>query len=376
MTWNKFSKINYKTLFYVCISLVFLVGFYNGVIIDGSSQDLQYFPSKLFFEGIDYYNSYLEKNKWFLSQAPNYYFQLHFLLSPFTPLGWIPFKIIWFVFSSTLLIIVFEDLKKRYNVNYKTLTFYLLPFFLGFPLTNTLGNGQFGIVVVFLVYFSWVFRKKSFFLSILLFLLLSKYSFGLPIIFGFFLMGYYRSIIISIITTISFPLIYSFIFDLNFLETIFLPLKVASISTAIGPSDIMSLSRVLFSDTNVSLVFITTFNLIFLSIISYYSIKKRISDIQILLSSIVFSFIGFFHLGYDWVVLILILFFMRDGLLKKIFYGIVLFNFTIPRILKVFDINTIVDVHTNPIFISINIILLSTLFFNIINDKSKESLFN
>ena len=297
--------------------------------------------------------------------------QLHFLLSPFTLLGWIPFKIIWFVLSSTLLIIVFEDFKKRYNVNYKTLTFYLLPFLLGFPLTNTLGNGQFGIVVVFLVYFSWVFRKKSFILSILLFVLFSKYSFGLPIIFGFLLMGYYKSIFISLLLIIFFPFVYSLIFDLNFLETIFLPLKVASTATAIGPSDIISLSRVLFSDTNVSLIFVSAFNLIFLSMISYHSIKKSISDIQILLCSIVFSFIGFFHLGYDWVVLILILFFLKDSLLKKIFFGVMLFNFTLPRILKVFDINTIFEIYSNPIFISINIFLLSTLLFNIIYDKSK-----
>ena len=368
MRFNITDK-HYKYLFVILLIPILLIGFYNGVIIEGSSQDVQYFPSKLLLKNIDYYNSFLNGDTWFLAQAPNYYFQLHFLLSPFTILTWIQFKIFWYLLNVILISIVFLDLNKRFSVSYKKLTLYLLPFFLGFPMTNTLGNGQFGIIIIFLIYYSWIYKERYFLLSFILFLLLSKYSFGLPILFGYFLMGYYRSVITSILFTLIFPLLYSIIFDLNFLSSIFLPLKVASISTGIGPSDIMSFSRSIISNPNIQFLTIIFYNILLVLIFVYYKIQKGILNIQILLCSIIFSFIGFFHLGYDWVVLILILFFLKDGVLKNIFYGLIFINFSLPRVLKIINCDIVSEIHTSPVYIFINLTLFSILFFKILNES-------
>ena len=368
---------HYKYIFVILLIPILFIGFYNGVIIEGSSQDVQYFPSKLLLKNIDYYNSYLNGDPWFLSQVPNYYFQLHFLLSPLTILTWIQFKIFWYVLNITLILIIFFDLNKRFSVSFKKLTLYLLPFFFGFPMTNTLGNGQFGIIVISLIYFSWIYKEKYFSLSFILFLLLSKYSFGLPVLFGYFLMGYYRSVFTSILLTLIFPLLYSIIFDLNFLSSIFLPLKVASIVTNIGPSDIMSFTRSIISNPNIQLLTIIFYNLLFVLIFVYYKIQKKILKIQILLCSIVFSFIGFFHLGYDWVVLILILFFLNDGVLKNIFYGLIFINFSLPRFLKIIDNDIVFEIFKSPLYIFINLTLLSILFFKILNESyPKKTLLN
>jgi hypothetical protein len=191
-------------------------------------------------------------------------------------------------------------------------------------------------------------------------------------------MGYYRSIIISLLMIISFPLFYSLIFDLNFLETIFLPLKVAS-NTGIGPSDIMSLSRSIYSNnTYSSLVFVVFFNLLFILTLLYFTYRRKVSNYKIYLSSIVFSFVGFFHLGYDWFVLIILLFFMNDGRYKNLFYVTILIYFILPRILK-FLFNSeqlVVEIFNNQCFIIINVVLLTILFFNILYDSKKETLLN
>jgi len=370
---NQLARMNYQVLFWSLLSLVVLVGFHKGVLIETGSKDLQYYPSKLLFEGIDYYTSYLNAEAWFLSQYPNYYFHLHYILSPFTTLSWFHFKLFWFVLNVSLLIVLFNDIRSRYQVSYATLTLYLLPLVVGFPLTNTLGNGQFGVVVLALLYFSWVCREKPGLLAVFLFLLFAKYSFGVPLLFGFLLMGYFRAVVYATLLILVFPVLYSVTFGLDLLETLFLPLKVSSLATGIGVSDVMSLSRLLFEDTIHQLLFVAVINLTLVLILIYYAYKKRVSSMQLLVCSILFSFVGFFHHGYDWVVLILLLFYLKDGLLKQLFYAYILLLFTYPRVENHLGIDWL-EMLPKEYSIAWNVCVLGTLFFITLNDSNQQKI--
>lgn len=374
----------FKPLFFIFLLAIFLIGFYNGVISEQGAKDLQYYPSKLLLENVDFYHSYLNSSEWFMSQVPNYYFQLYYIISPISLLGWGNVKLFWYLLNVFLICLFFYDIKKRQGVSFKQLSIYILPFFLGFPMTNTLGNGQFGIIVFITIYFSWILRHNTYILSLLLFILISKYSFGVPIILGFFLMGYYRSVIISISLSLLFSIIYSIQFNLNVFRTIFLPIKINFSSEAIrvGSSDIMSLSKMLFDNELTGQVVISFFLISFITTLFYYTFRRKASDIQLFLSSIVFSLFGFFHLPYDWVVLILILVFLNDGLFTRIFYFIILFLFTLPRIIKLssffgFNVDWGQDFVNNPYFILLNLVLLICLFFKILNPSNENKrLFN
>ena len=365
-----------KSLFLLISIVIVIVGFYNGVVSLSGSQDLQYFPSKLLREGVDFYNLSLSSHDWFMSQRPNYFHQLYFILSPFTVLDWSDFKLFWFTLNIILLGIILLSLKKSFDYELKDFIFLLFPFLIGFPLTNTLGNGQFGIVVIFLTYFSWLYRDNKIILPVLLSFLMIKYSFGIPIIIGFFIMGYYRQVILSGILTLVFPLIYSIIFKISFLESLFLPYKVSSISTGIGSSDMMSLSRLIYGDIHFS-VFLTV--LMFFCVLFWFGIKEVITKESILVCSILISFFGFFHMSYDWVVLILLYIFIVDKKIKIIFYTFTLIIFTIPRLYKFTsiigytDYKGLSDLTQNPIYITITMSCFIVTFLWIINSDTIKS---
>jgi hypothetical protein len=269
------------------------------------------------------------------------------------------------------LILFLEYIRKRNALPYEKLLYYFIPLIVGFPLSNALGNGQFSVVVLILVYFSWVNRENPYILSFFLFILFSKYSFGLPIMFGFFLMGYYRSILYAILLIILFPFIYSFMFDLDFKSTVLLPFQVANQTIGIGKSDIMSLSKLLIEDRFSQILFIVFFNLIFVVTLFVLTISKKVSELQIFLCSLIFSFIGFFHLSYDWVVLILLIFFLENGVIKNLFYSFILILFTYPRFNRFLGIEIFNGV--SPVFlIVINISVFSFLFFYILYESKKN----
>jgi hypothetical protein len=240
-------------------------------------------------------------------------------------------------------------------------------------LTNTLGNGQFGVVVLALLYFSWVCREKPGLLAVFLFLLFAKYSFGVPLLFGFLLMGYFRAVVYATLLILVFPVLYSVTFGLDLLETLFLPLKVSSLATGIGVSDVMSLSRLLFEDTIHQLLFVAVINLTLVLILIYYAYKKRVSSMQLLVCSILFSFVGFFHHGYDWVVLILLLFYLKDGLLKQLFYAYILLLFTYPRVENHLGIDWL-EMLPKEYSIAWNVCVLGTLFFITLNDSNQQKI--
>ena len=369
-------------IFLFCIITIYLVstGFYHGVISVNGSQDLKFFPSKLLREGIDFYNLSLRSSNWFMSQRPEYFHQLYFILCPFTILNWFYFKLFWFILNIILFVFFLLSLRKQYGYKITDFIFLLFPFFIGFPLTNTLGNGQFGIVIIFLTYFAWIHRENKIILPILLSLLTMKYSFGIPIIIGFFIMGYYRQVIISGFLSLIFPIIYAFQFKISILDSILLPFKVSSISTGIGSSDMMSLSRLMNGEIHFIVYLIV---LLFLILLFWYGFYKKISKESILVCSILISIFGFFHLPYDWVVLILLYVFIPNQKIKMYFYVFTFIIFSIPRVFNFISILGFTDksnllvLTTSPIYIAFIMSCFMLTFFIIIkNDIQKTNIKN
>jgi hypothetical protein len=342
------------------------------------SQDLQFYPSKLLREGIDFYNKSLFSSDWFMSQRPNYYHQLYFILYPFTILNWFYFKLFWFILNIILFVFFLLSLRKQYGYKITDFIFLLFPFFIGFPLTNTLGNGQFGIVIIFLTYFAWRHRENKIILPILLSLLTMKYSFGIPIIIGFFIMGYYRQVIISGFLSLIFPIIYAFQFKISILDSILLPFKVSSISTGIGSSDMMSLSRLMNGEIHFIVYLLVLF---FLILLFWFGFYKKISKESILVCSILISIFGFFHLPYDWVVLILLYVFIPNQKIKMYFYVFTFIIFSIPRVFNFISILGFTDksnllvLTTSPIYIALIMCCFMLTFFLIVKTDVYKSKF-
>ena len=376
----------YRGAFAFMLIIVTLIGFFQGVLAVKGSKDAQWYPAKLFTENIDFYSYYLENfNEWFMRSVPNYYFQLYYILYPISSVSWDTFKVIWFLGNLVLLLFFFLQLKRDFAFDFKKMSLIFLPFFIGFPLIGVFSNGQSTILIIILTYMAWKFRAHKILLPIFLSLLTFKYSFGIPILLGFFLMGYYRSVILSGLITLVFPLMYAMQFKLDFIATIFLPFKVATNSTADaiggGPSNLMSLYGLFFDGPLVGINFLTISLSFFVLAFSYLSIKYRLDKKTILVCSLLFSLFGFYHNGHDYAVFLLILPFVIKMKYFKILYGYLLLFCLTPRVIRVIEVVTTQDIDVkgfmyNKYFVVFNVCILITFFvFLIIDDiisKKKE----
>lgn len=367
---------NYKPAFYLMLLALTLIGFYKGVIEEGGAKDAQWFPAKLFSENIDFYNYYLENfNDWFMRNVPNYYFQLYYLLQPISSVSWDTFKLIWFVGNLALLFLFLYLVKRDFRFDYRTMSIILLPFFIGYPLISVFSLGQSTLLIIILAYLAWKYRDNRILLPVLLSLLTFKYSFGLPIVFGFLLMGYFRSVFISALITLVFPLIYSFQFNLNFISTIFLPFQVTTNSSANalggGPANLMSLYELYFDGPLIGLNVLTISLAIFLILFSIASIKYSLYNKTIFLGSLLFSLFGFYHNGHDYALFLLIVPFVYNVKYFKVLYGYLLLFCMTPRIIRLLNIFTderlgVKEFLYNKYFVLFNVSFLIAFFIFIV----------
>lgn len=375
-----------NSIFYrILLSLMFLgtaaVGFVKGTAEEGG-KDAQWYSATLLSDNIDFYNHYLLNfNDWFMRSVPNYYFQLYYLLYPASYLSWDTFKMVWLGANFIMLVILLELIRRDFKLDFKKMALLFLPFFLGFPLLSVYTNGQSTILILLFIYLSWRYRNHKILLPVFLSLLMIKYSFGIPIIFGFLLMGYYRSIILSALLTLVFPLLYSIQFNLSFISSIFLPLKVATSPTAnslgSGPGDVMSLFG-LYSDQPLMSVNVLTIGLaVFVGLYALISVKYQLDQKTIFISSLFFSLFGFFHFGQAYLIFLLLLPFYFNSKQFYFIYVYLLLFCCVPRFIRVLNFLPIdsVDVKEfmrNKYFVILNVVVLLGFFVQVITANLKH----
>ncbi len=373
------NPILYKPAFFIMLLGIILIGFYQGVLSENGSKDAQWYPAKLLTDNIDFYNYYLEHfNEWFMRSVPNYYFQLYYLIYPISSMSWDSFKIVWFLCNLILLLLFFKLLKKDFELDFKKMSLILLPFFIGFPLISVFTNGQSTILTIILTYLAWKYKENKILLPIFLSLLTFKYSFGLPILLGFFLMGYYRSVIISGLITLIFPLIYALQFNLNFITTVFLPFKAATNPDANalggGPSNIMSLYGLFFEGPIFGFNLLTISLLGFFLTFSFLAIKYTLDKKTILVCSLLLSLFGFYHNGHDYAVFLIIVPFVFKMKYFKTLYGYLLLFCFMPRIIRIVAMVIsgnigVKEFMYNKYFVLFNVCVLIGFFFILMIDE-------
>ena len=367
-----------KVVFYLMVLCVSLIGFFKGVLAESGGKDAQWYPANLFSKDIDFYSFFLENfNDWFMRSVPNYYYQLYYLLYPISSVSWESFKLIWFLGNITLLLFFLFQVKKDFNFDYKKMGIIFLPFFIGFPLILLFTNGQSTVLILVLAYLAWKHRDNKWLLPIFLSLLTLKYSFGVPIVFGFLLMGYYRSVLFGGLITLLFPLMYSIQFNLNFVSAIFLPFKVSTSPTTrplgSGPGDLMSLYGQFFDGPLLGINVLTISLLLFIGLFAFLAIRYRLDKKTIFIGSLLFSLFGFYHFGHDYVLFILIVPFMFNLRFFKWMYGYLLIFCLMPRIIRVWDFVFESEIGVKPFmmnkyFVMFNVSVLIIYFFVIIRD--------
>ena len=148
-----------------------------------------------------------------------------------------------------------------------------------------------------------------------------KYSFGLPILLGFFLAGYYKEVVGAILINLVAVVIYSILFDIGVVESLLLPVEVAMRTTSLGPIDLMSLEKMLLHGGKFSFLLIP----IIYGGFAIFILKHRnvFTDSDIIALSIFLSLVTFFHLGYDHVMFLVGVLIFKTAVKANNFYLIV-----------------------------------------------------
>lgn len=309
---NTFNNHKYLFIFVFIISL--LLTYYIAFTISLTmGQDMQWYPSTLFWQGLNPYQEYLDGRKWFLAQAPNYGHLLYLLMYPLVDIEWESVKIIWSILNITLFTTIIFLFKNKTSLAF--LLFIIFFLIAGHPILKVVWNGQISIIIVFFTTIAWVYRKESFVLtSIALSIVFIKYSFGLPILFAFLLAGYYKEFIIAGLINLGAVVLYSFMFDISIVESLLLPIKVAMVATNIGAIDLISIERLLIQnnliDIKISYFLIISIFLLY----GFYILKnhKYLSENAIISSGILLSIGTFFHFGYDHIILLIVIFILKE----------------------------------------------------------------
>jgi len=226
--------LTFLTLIYFLINFNFF-DFYVYRIFEAC--DFQYSPAKLLLQKKDVFQIYFSSDLGstipnrvpgiLCSQNPHYAIVTNFIMLPFALLDFELSKQVYLILNLVFIFLIFDYLlKKKFLSNY-ILIFCFLSFILSRPLLTTLIIGQWGVIAFY--FMSLFFLKTDKIINFLSVVILSlKYSF-FPYIFFFLIkLKKYKTIFILFFIHILFIFLYSLITNSNFIENIFLPLKIGS----------------------------------------------------------------------------------------------------------------------------------------------------
>jgi hypothetical protein len=170
-------KKNLIILLILTTGIIFLgKSFYNANLINSLDFRYLYDLTKLLFDKLDIYELYLiQENvrpfwgKW----SDNFIFNnempppqwghiLYFFLFPYVIFPYEIAHIIWFISNLIFLYLIIKIVKKNYNFSFNQLSVFIIMIICSTPLTNTLGNGQFGLLLLLLLLIYWHSDKKFF----------------------------------------------------------------------------------------------------------------------------------------------------------------------------------------------------------------------
>jgi len=160
----------------LCITAIIFIGrsLYNANLHNSVDFRYLYDLSKLLYEKNDIFKMYLIQQKanpiwgvWnqtfildYEIPPPQWGHILYFFLFLYTLL---PFKIssiVWFITNLILLYFIVKIIKKNYKLSFNQLLIFSIIIISSTPITNTFGNGQFGLLLLLLLLIYWHSNKK------------------------------------------------------------------------------------------------------------------------------------------------------------------------------------------------------------------------
>lgn len=219
-------KKKYKILFLFYLILIASVSLLRGIYnADIHSNDFNYSPAVMAWEGKNHYLFMLEGGSFMKSQNGEYLQALYILYYPFTLLPWEYAKLLWMMINISLIFFLPIFIGKKFELQKYTLLVLVCLFIAGTPSRNILGNGQLGLVIMTFLIIPFYF--KNFFYIFLSGISYIKYNIGYLLFLYFLSNREIKKIIYSSVIIIIGWVSYSYLTNTNLIDNLFQPLQLA-----------------------------------------------------------------------------------------------------------------------------------------------------
>jgi hypothetical protein len=277
------------------------------------SQDFQWMPSRLMWQGVNPYEVYLggHRDQLILEQIPNYGHFIYVILLPYAMLPWAYAKVAWLLTNVMMLVgFVIKARRQLTGVQSRALwSWAVLLMCLGYPIKNVLANGQQGILCLFGLGLCFIYRRRPWLAGFGLALIVSKYSFGVFVATVMLAAGFTSVVGVAALLSAGAWLFVSFWTGTDPWVCLFEPLQVASRAVPLGFADLMSVFRILQGHAGGALGFgygvIAVVYAIFCAMLwrqRHLLATDSTALARALGGSVMVSLGTVFHLGYDQTV--------------------------------------------------------------------------
>jgi Glycosyltransferase family 87 len=276
------------------------------------SNDFQWSPTRLMWQGVNPYQAYLDHDpRLILDQAPNYGHFLYVVLAPVAALPWEWAKLVWALCNLAMFAWVAWVFWRAMDTPAQRALWYLslALIAIGFPIKLTLSNGQQTLLCLFGLTLMLEGRDRPGVAGFGLALLMTKYSFGVPVAAAYLLTGRWRAVAIGAAWSVGGWVFLAWRTHSPVFETLFMPLVVARQDVPTSFFDLLSVGRMLDKQGSVpiqwSAAVIIGINLaygLWQWSQRHFLAEDRWGVHRVLAASSLLSLGTIYHLGYDLAV--------------------------------------------------------------------------
>ena len=365
-----YREKNKILIFLIIISTVSFFDTISKGLINGC--DFQWHPAKLFWDGINHYEKFLNQGNFdFLCQGGQYAHGLHVILFPYTLFEWETARFMWVITNVIFALAIPLILCKKFNIpKYKSIVI-LLIFLTAYPTRMTINYGQQSLFVLFFLILPFI--SKSNFFSFLSGMSVFKYSTGYVIFLYFLIKKEYKKFLFATLPYILGWIIYFTYTRSNPIINFFEPLQWILQTGYTRDGDIYSILNIyLFSSLDYHYRLFLVILMFLVNIFFIFKIINIKNDLLLMSLICLCPLIFFPHSNYDYVLLFPLMcysFSKSEYLINKINIYFVLYFFYFNRAIKhLIDFDAIYQ----PLILLFMIILLIR---NIYSFKYKDNLY-
>ena len=330
-----YREKNKVLIFLIIISTISFFDTISKGLINGC--DFQWHPAKLFWEGINHYEKFLNQGNFdFLCQGGQYAHGLHVILFPYTLFEWEIARSMWVITNVIFALTIPFILCKKFNIpKYKSIII-LLIFLTSYPTRMTINYGQQSLLVLFFLILPFIYKSNffSFFSGMSIF----KYSTGYVIFLYFLIKKEYKKFFFATLPYILGWIIYFTYTKSDPIINFFEPLKWVLQTGYARDGDIYSiLNNYLFSSLDYYYRFFLAILMFCLNIFFILKAKKIKNDLLLMSLICLCPLIFFPHSNYDYVLLLPLLvysFSASNLFINKINLYFVIYYFYLNRLIK------------------------------------------